>query len=124
MKAVSRSFRVLLFTFLLSVAASFSIPRNISTSRNSTASNDANWDAVVQRGILRWQQLQSGCFPDKENPETVESLQADNWQFTDEESRWPPQAEEDRGFAEPVTEFFGWTEDGDYYTIEAKPLGT
>lgn len=76
---------------------------------------------VLHKGTLRWQQLQSGCFPDNENPETVESLQADNWQFTDQESRWPPQADEDRRFPDRVTDFFGWTEDEDVIPSKLSP---
>ncbi|KAL8906148.1 MAG: hypothetical protein Q9171_006391 [Xanthocarpia ochracea] len=87
---------------------------SISTPTDTPISNNnPNWTIAVQKGTVLYAQLQSRCFPDRIKPMTVESLQADKWDFT---VPWPPPAESLTIFPIFVARMFGWTiSDKDYY---------
>ena len=114
MRADHSSFVPLLFFFavLLPQTASLSLPSNTSST------NDEDWATAVRKGTALYQQLQSGRFPDRENPVTVADLLAGRWELTN----WPPEAQPVTVFSPALARFLGWTSEWnqeDYYTVDA-----
>ena len=81
------------------------------------ASLDEMWKNAVRKGSLLYDQMQSGCFPDKEDPITFSELRAQGWEIGDGTSPrplWPPRPELpfiSSSIARTMTE---WTQGEDY----------
>ena len=80
--------------------------------------NDANWAAAVNKGTKLFQQLQSGCYPDKTNPLDREALSAIGYRITgrdDQGSAWPPIFGRDSSLPVSIVRMFKWTENEKAY---------
>ena len=105
-----------LFSFLLFVFTSkfvYALPSNISFS------NDSEWVKAVRKGATLFQQLQSGCYPDKQGP-SVNDLLASRWSF----AGWPPMAEPLPIFTRSTAQRFQWTTGRDYFRVDADSNGS
>lgn len=82
------------------------------------ATNDATWATAVQKGTKLFQLLQSGCYPDKVNPLSRESLMALGWRVgvgSEPDQNWPPKFHKDSHFSQREQKFFKWSERADAY---------
>ena len=78
------------------------------------------WKNAVRRGSLLYDQMQSGCFPDKQNPITLSELRAQSWEGADTtglEPQWPPRPELPRLSGSVAKIMTDWTKGDDYYRV-------
>ena len=81
------------------------------------AINQANWDAAIRKGTLLFQQLQSGCYPDTQNPIDREGLEAIGFTIhaEDQTNDWPPTFVKRSAMETKEVKMFKWTETEDAY---------
>ena len=95
-----------------------SLKSTTSTPVSLNAANDKNWRTAVRKGKIYWEQLQSGCYPDKQNPATLEELFSKGYSFSEAYGRpWPPDRGSSLVFEHDVFETLGWTEDRDFFRL-------
>lgn len=86
------------------------------------ASMEEIWRDAVRRGSILYDQMQSGCFPDKRNPITFSELVAQNWTVNDAagpEIQFPPRPQPPH-FSPSVAKMMPWTKGNDYYGTSLK----
>ena len=97
---------------------SFAIPSASNTTAVHQGIDDHDWSIAVRKGHLLYQNMQSGCFPDKKNPITLAQLEAQGWTFSEgtksEPSFWPPNLSSWEGFSKSVVMKMGWSLSKDY----------
>ncbi|KAL8915043.1 MAG: hypothetical protein Q9171_000483 [Xanthocarpia ochracea] len=81
------------------------------------AINQANWDAAIRKGTLLFQQLQSGCYPDTQNPIDRKGLEAIGFTIRaeDQTNDWPPTFVKRSAMETKEVKMFKWTETEDAY---------
>ena len=105
-----------LLAVCLSLCSSSAQANATSTPSNASSANSNIWSIAVQKGTLLYQQLLSGCFPDKEHPISFEDLLAQGWLFGDaHDHSWPPALEKPWGFSPYVRRIMGWSGGEEYY---------
>ena len=104
--------------FLFACLLSFTASRTVLS--NSSIIRDESWDTAVRKGTVLFQQLQSGCFPERKNPITLSDLMRDQWQLRG----WPPRAKGDSIFSSFIAQRFGFSQGKDYITVDAVSKGT
>lgn len=76
---------------------------------------DATWITAVRKGTHLYQQMQSGCYPEKSNPASIADLLAGGWEFI---PPWPPTKGVLTIFPPFVASYFGWTHGKDFFYEE------
>ncbi|KAL8915424.1 MAG: hypothetical protein Q9172_006872 [Xanthocarpia lactea] len=76
-----------------------------------------NWDAAIRKGTILFQQLQSGCYPDTQNPIDREGLEAIGFTIRgeDQTNDWPPTFVKRSAMETKEVKMFKWTETEDAY---------
>lgn len=97
-----------------------SIIPTFASSSPLNASLDEIWKNAVRRGSVLYDQMQSGCFPDKQNPVTFSELRAQGWELGDTTSpqpQWPPRPQLPFISGSVAKIMTDWTKGNDYYRV-------
>lgn len=94
-----------------------SITPGFASSLPLNSSMDELWKNSVRKGTFLYDQMQSGCFPDKQNPPTFSELRAQNWELGNGDPRRDifPARPVPPYLSPSVAKFMtGWTKGNDY----------
>ena len=84
---------------------------------SANLSYDDIWFTAISKGTILYRQLQSGCYPDKQNPITRVQLVAKGWSIGEDDiSEWPPRFDYQYAFRNFVMETMRWTRNKHYWT--------
>ncbi|KAL9598711.1 MAG: hypothetical protein Q9219_004324 [cf. Caloplaca sp. 3 TL-2023] len=108
-----------LFTRLIAFLAiihtfATALPKNASSSGQE---KPQFWTDAVRRGSILYDQMRTGCFPDKQEPITYDELLAQGWTVNDASGpaiQFPP-IPRPPDYSESVKKIMPWTKGDDYY---------
>ena len=112
-------------TFIISITlVVISITPSLARSLPTNSTWEEVWRDAVRKGGILYDQMQSGCFPDKQNPIKFSELLAQGWTVNDKsgpEIQFPPDLTSPF-LAGSVKRVLPWTQGDDYYGTSLKHI--
>lgn len=84
---------------------------------STNLSDDDVWSTAISKGTILHRQLQSGCYPERQNSITRAQLVARGWTIGEDDiSEWPPTFDYQYAFRDFVMDAMRWTKNKHYWT--------